>query len=1394
MSFCNLHGHTTFSFLDGMGTPAQICQRITDLGQKCVAVTDHGNVFAHVPYMKAARKYDGLKVIYGLEGYIVPDLKDRSPVVETRGAGSFPHITLLARTQHGYSNLMKLHKLSWQEGFYYKPRIDIEMLWKHQEGLTVLSGCVGGLPLTYLRAEKLEECHKHLDLMKNNIESYYAEFVPTPGEHWNYKENKFDSIPGYLLSKLAQMAYELNIPCVMTSDAHFPAPEHHIIEDMMLCVGTGQKVYDNPRKIQLANYHFYGTELELIQRSKDMYFNASDEWIQWSINNSSIIADQCDFVEIPKAGKFKYIGLNLNETPESKLWELVIQGVKIRFHQGKISQENNDVYYKRACYEYAILKKKGFCDYILCVNDIVQHSKNMNELVMLRGSAAGCLLLWLIGSSETDPILHKLSFERFFDENRQDPPDVDMDFEKRKREEHINYIFNKYGEENCAQISNVSELRAKQAVVDTARVLGIPRSEYAPLSAALDSADEEVDKQIDALEDQTAKEVLMLYPQLRLAAGMVGQFRQSSVHAAGIIISPNPLGNSIGIVKQNHKRPIVSIDKKGASDLGYLKFDLLSVNAYDIIAATLRKLNYPVSMLYDLPLDDSNVYRVANAGKLAGVFQLSGGSALRVSRKIGLDTFEDLYAASALCRPGPSELVEVYADNKHNPEEFKHYLQMFHPIVQDIVKDTYGVMIYQEQVMRIARELACLDWPDVHKLRKGIQDKLGLIPGSGAIWEEEWKEKFISGCMSNHTISENEVLYIWDNIKKYGGYGFNKCVTGDTVVVRAGSSQYNSSPEITIEELFSKQNSNTSIGKKIRSGKLNIMQMSEDGRIKPSKLKKVYYQGKQQVLKIVTEKGKEISVTANHKLLTNEGYVEAGNLTINSILIVMGEKETRIKKGYQTKRAIGKKYYKEGFCEGEKNPAYIDGRNIYFKKAKQIVIERSKGKCESCGKENKNNRFEFAHIHTLEFLNGDYKEYHNYMNLYYLCNSCHKTFDYAKGERKIRFSKGLPTSQEKIISISCDGIKDTYDIEMDTQEHNFIANGIVSHNSHACTYGLISYWMLWLKTYFTDSFYETYLQNDTENKTRKSLIREYTESGGKVMLFDLDRPTQHFTCVEPKRIVGGFAELKGIGDVVTYKALQSGKTGTEFLNELGESYSRNIQNTGALSGNWDVQRLIALAPWFPVPTTGKKEKEMQDNSFTPISYLIEHFGTAFNGDISLLGYVTETDVDEEKIVFTLEDEGGFITARVPLKRVTELRPMFESFRVGDYVAVEGWFSGEVLYIKHGVIALAAPDIKLENRNRKVSIAVEKNKVQAEKALERWNRYRKDNNPKRAVKNKEYVENNAKSFIMYCERIKTGAGEEIFNHWLESMGKVNPYTVTHTYMGSMLLEKEIENVT
>lgn len=764
MNCIHLHGHSTYSFLDGYGTVDQIAERIKFLGHTSSAITDHGNIFAHVPLQKAYKKAN-LKAIFGCEFYVVDDMTERSKYNPSLGADGAPHVTIIAQTQDGYNNLLKLVTIASSEGFYYKPRIDWKNIAKHQKGLVVLSGCVGGYPSRLLLGEK-GECgaHQFIADRMQQIEKYFVEIVPEPGL----------GISHYTTPKLIEIAQSLNCPLVMTADAHFPSPDNHWAQDTLLMVGLSKKVTDE-RTLKLPAYQYYCTADELLERGlactnyqgRDILINA--------IQASSDIADECN-VEIPTAKSVAFPGA-IGKNPSDVLREWVEEGFIHRKQMGLVPVEKEQIYRDRIEREFKTIAGKGFADYLLTLTFICRWAKEQDSLVMNRGSAGGCLLLWILSCGETDSIAHELSFERFYDDTRTDPPDVDVDFETDFRERVIDFIFDSFGYDNCSQVASLTLLRAKNAVADIANVYGISRAEYDPLSIKLDSKDDGFDAQIDGIDDEDALEVLRKYPILRRATELIGQCRNQSVNAAGFIISAEALTNVIATIKTPGKHSFSSVDKHGAGDIGLLKFDLLGVAAFDVIGKAIRKvfpdIDKATHFLYTLPLDDPAVYNTAKSGLTAGVFQLDG-AAIRVAQEIGLDTFEELYACSALCRPGAMDHVPLYKNNKYDKTAFGEYLASIHPIAAGIVRDTYGVLLYQEQVMRICKELAGMPWAQVNKLRK----RISAASFNGHALGREYGDDFLKGCLSNN-VSAREANTWWEAIKKHGVYSFNKshCVT-----------------------------------------------------------------------------------------------------------------------------------------------------------------------------------------------------------------------------------------------------------------------------------------------------------------------------------------------------------------------------------------------------------------------------------------------------------------------------------------------------------------------------------------------------------------------------------------------------------------------------------------
>ncbi len=795
----HLHHHSTYSFLDAWGTPEQIVVRAEELGHESVAITDHGNVIAHVP-LWLATKGKKVRPIYGCEAYITDNHKSEDKKVESLGVVGLPHITLLAKTATGYRNLLELQRISWMEGcFGGKPRIDRDLLSHHCQGLIVLSGCAFGYPTRFLWDDKEKRsvpegrwslCACWLDEMKaalRDSEGFYVEVTPQPG---------FDRCE-WTMGGLVMIARSLGIPVVATADGHFTTPDRHPIQDLMLRRSLAVKA-DEKSKLTLPAYQYLCTAEELKIRAQWVRHNADkslpsfedweiDEWIERSAVIADGIAAAPEPIEFKELTPARFWKLGYDESAGEMLWKAVGEGFARRRKDGQIPDDLKWDYHERLEREWKTLTAKGFADYILTVADIVNHVKSLNGLVMLRGSAGGCLLLWLLGASETDPIKHDLSFERFYDENRPDAPDVDADFEQGYREMAVEYVREKYGADRVAQIAALSALKAKAALADVAWVLDIPRSEFAPLSDALDSDDADVEKQFDLLKSDIAQKVLAAYPKLgEMTPQLAGQMRQASVHACGVLITQEPIAKMVGVMRSKDGHEVAQLDKRSVKKLGGLKMDLLAVQAYDVVGGAIRRIAGEdkeaqaelFKKFYRMDLDDEQVLALADHQKLAGVFQLEGPAATRIAKEVGVKCFEDLVAVSALCRPGPADWAPTYLEMRDNRAEFNVYLSNYCEKAQAIIRKTNGILLYQEQVMALSRELAAFEWKDVHELRKGVVDKLGLDPNTGEAWRLEWGTRFLLGCSSQGVTSE-EANHWWKAMQSHGGYSFNRshCVT-----------------------------------------------------------------------------------------------------------------------------------------------------------------------------------------------------------------------------------------------------------------------------------------------------------------------------------------------------------------------------------------------------------------------------------------------------------------------------------------------------------------------------------------------------------------------------------------------------------------------------------------
>lgn len=765
--FVNLHSHSTYSRQDGWGLPEEMVARAKELGHSAVAVSDHGNICAHVPLWKACQG-TGIKALYGCEFYIVDDLTARVKGVESLGVDETPHVTVLALTQPGYSNLLKLSRISFQDGFYGRPRIDWETLARYSGGLAVLSGCVGGYVSRIIHGQGEDEAYEFLHHWGKRIENFYAEVNPCPG--YAVSENT--------LLPLVRAAKAAGVPLVVTSDSHFPCAKDYRCQDVLFAFGTGRRVDDPTRTHRIPSWAYQCGVKELYERvgkaCPELRSPEYDPLIRDGLRVTQELADAAE-VELPRAEPLRWAGLGEFEPASVRLAMEWRKGLKRREEQGLVPQGQWSNYLARCDREWDIICKKGFADYLLIVADIIKTVKRMGAVVLTRGSAGGCCLMWAMGASVTDPILHDLSFERFFDESRNDAPDIDCDFPPAYREKALDYVRTTYGEANVAQLANFSKFSTKSAVKAVATALGIPIGEVAPLSAALSGDDDDVTGQLAALTEPRAQAVLAKYPELKIADRFVGQMNAYSIHACGVVISPTPLDNVIGVMRGKDGQVVSSIDKRGAKALGHLKMDLLSVKSLDIVARVLELIGKEPEWFETLPLDDPKALECARALMLAGVFQLDGGAAGRVAREIGLSDLRDADVAIAICRPGPAAMTYQYGLAKRYPERLEGALAKVHPIAAAIVRPTLGILAYQEQVMKLAELLARLPMSEVQLLRKGISDKLGTQADKekAAAWVEEWRGKFVGGCVANE-VDPKEADFWWSQIETHGGYSFNK--------------------------------------------------------------------------------------------------------------------------------------------------------------------------------------------------------------------------------------------------------------------------------------------------------------------------------------------------------------------------------------------------------------------------------------------------------------------------------------------------------------------------------------------------------------------------------------------------------------------------------------------
>jgi DNA polymerase III subunit alpha len=741
--FTHLHVHTEYSLLDGMCRIPQLVRRAKDLGMASLAITDHGVMYGAIEFYREARQA-GIKPIIGCEFYIAPgDRRSRTPADKN----SY-HLILLAKDQAGYHNLIQLTTKAHLEGFYYKPRVDRELLEQHRQGLVALSACLSGEVASLILARRFDDARQAALWYRQTFGDFYLEIMRNPVP-------ELENVNAHLI----QMAKELGIPLAATNDTHYINKEDASAHDLLLCIGTNASIHDEKRLKMAGDFFYLKSPEEMAAAFRD---------IPEALENTGRIADMCHLdlefgrLHLPE------IELPEGRTPDQFLADLCRRDLR------KYYPDPTPEIEQRLEYELEVIEKTQFANYFLVVWDIMSFVKKQNILFGVRGSAAASIVLYCLGITAVDPVKHGLVFERFLNIERKEMPDIDMDFQDDRRDEVIQYVSQKYGPDHVAQIITFGTLGARAAIRDVGRALGMPYGDV-----------DRVARLVPAMPNMTLQrameenhELKTIYESDEIVRGLVNQARRvegiarhASTHAAGVVISREPLTGYVPLQKASRggegeeKGVMTQFSMGDIARIGLLKMDFLGLANLTILGKArdiIRQRHGKAIDLYKLPMDDKKTFELLSSGETAGVFQLEGAGMRRYIKDLRPNTFSDISAMVALYRPGPMEHIPRFIDSKHG----KTPITYPHPALANILKETYGVIVYQDQVLFIVREFAGYSLGQADIFRKAMGKK------DAEVMKKE-KRSFISGA-KKQGYSTDIAEQVFALIEPFAGYAFNK--------------------------------------------------------------------------------------------------------------------------------------------------------------------------------------------------------------------------------------------------------------------------------------------------------------------------------------------------------------------------------------------------------------------------------------------------------------------------------------------------------------------------------------------------------------------------------------------------------------------------------------------
>ncbi len=828
--FVHLHVHSEYSLLDGAARLEKLVQKAKDLRFPAIALTDHGNMFGAIDFYLAAQKA-GVKPILGCELYVAPGSR-RERGSQDGGYEGANHLTVLVRNRSGYQNLIKLVSKAYLEGFYYKPRVDKELLAEHADGLLVLSGCLNSEVSRLLAAGETQRARE--------TAGWYQEVF---GRDHYFMEVQAHGLEAQVkvTAETLGIAKSVGARIVGTNDSHYLEGGHAKAHEALLCIQTGTNLND-PSRFRFASQEFYVKSAEEMAR----VFAELPE----ACRNTLAVAERCNLTL--DFGSFhlpRYVAPE-GHTLDSYLHELARAGLRRRY-----GPSPGDAIETRLAHELAVIEKMGFAGYFLVVWDFIRFARERGIAVGPgRGSSAGSLTAYCLGITSIDPLRYGLLFERFLNPERISMPDMDIDFADDRRDEVIHYVADKYGRERVAHIITFGTLGAKAAIRDVGRVLGMSYADVDriaklvpnfPLNITLDDAYQKSLPLAEMVKSQPSVRELW-----EVARTLEGCTRHASVHASAVVISDEPLEAHIPLYKDPKRPELITGYAMGPIEkLGLLKMDFLGLRTLTVLANTVALITESRGTTIDLdalPLDDAKAYQLLSEAKTFGVFQLESSGMRDALRGLRPERLEDVIAMVSLYRPGPMELIPDFIARKHGRSRITYE----HPAMEKFTRETYGIMVYQEQIMQIASEMAGFTMGEADILRRAMGKKDRELMA-------KQREKFVAGC-GERAIPKAKAERVWELMEKFAGYGFNKCLSGDSQIEMADGSRKRMT--------------------EIREGDVVL---TKDG---PREARGVRPSGVRRVGRLTLANGMSVRCTPDHPVFTQRGWVNAEELTPDDLV------------------------------------------------------------------------------------------------------------------------------------------------------------------------------------------------------------------------------------------------------------------------------------------------------------------------------------------------------------------------------------------------------------------------------------------------------------------------------------------------------------------------------